>query len=75
MVSTRTLRRKLQKKLKRKPCWGRCPRCGANSVQSRLWSEWDGTPHLYRECKNPLCGFSREQFWSGGGKADAYAPR
>ncbi len=72
----RTLRRKLQKKLKHKP-YRKCPKCGGRMDcvirDCRLfkycgWMYSDG--HVERGPHG--CGHFEELFWSGGGKADTY---
>jgi hypothetical protein len=73
MVSSRTLRRKLQKKLKHKP-YRRCPGCGKrmNCEIEEGDHKVGGPPwRLFKECVvRPItggCGYREELFWSGGG--------
>jgi hypothetical protein len=74
-----TLRRKLQKKLKRKPCWGCCLACGGKQtvkfqlVTSRVSNakgervDW---PRLFKTCG--ACKQQTELFWTGGGNRQTH---
>lgn len=73
MVSPRTLRRKLQKKLKHKP-YRRCPRCGdrmyvrfvpIDSAPGLVGPETDHEDVLVKECYP--CKLWVQLFWLGGG--------
>ena len=70
MTTQRTLRRKLQKKLKHKP-FRKCPKCGE---RMKLRLEQDiktGVWHLFKRC----CGIVEELHWTGkgtGGTVDTY---
>jgi hypothetical protein len=66
-MKPRTLRRKLQKKLKHKP-YRKCPLCGKRSFVD-VKSVGD-TFELWQSCQ---CGFKKQLFWSCGGKADTYS--
>lgn len=68
-MTPRTYRRKLQKKLKRKP-FIRCFGCGAR-MAGRLDGE-GGRWWLVYSCERRGCGCGRVKDWTGGGKADTY---